>query len=153
MKALTYRRFALPTALLATVTVGACSKKDQNTVDTTTAVSTPSAPTPLRVADVQTGKSIGADKRISDQTDEFGVRDTIYVAVTTDGTSKGAKLTAKWTFNGAQTVSESSETIAPTGNATTEFHITKKSAWPKGKYKVDVSLDGTPAGSKEFTIK
>jgi hypothetical protein len=43
--------------------------------------------------------------------------------------------------------------IAPTGPATTEFHISKPSGWPAGKYKVEISADGAPAGSKEFEVK
>lgn len=152
MNAFTYRRFALPAALLVTFTVGAC-KKDNPPADTNIPVPAPVARIALSVSDIQTGKSIGTDKAVADQADEFGVRDTIYVAVKTEGTSDNAKLTAKWTYNGAQVVSESSETISPSGPAVTEFHITKPSAWPKGKYKVDISLNGTPAGSKEFEVK
>ncbi len=48
---------------------------------------------------------------------------------------------------------EGSETIAPTGPAATEFHIAKKSPWPVGKYKVEIAVDGSPAGTKEFEIK
>lgn len=151
MKGFTYRGVALPIALLVSVTVGACGKKDAPVADNNVAV--PAAPVALSVTDIQTGKSIGADKAIASQTDEFGVRDTIYVAVKTDGKSDNAKLTAKWTYNDAQVVSESSETISPSGPAVTEFHITKASAWPKGKYKVDVSLNGASAGSKEFEVK
>lgn len=147
-----YRGVALPIALLVSVTLAAC-KKDQPAADATVNVPVPTTPAALTVGDIQTGKSIGADKRITNETDEFGVRDTIYVAVTTDGSSAGSKLTAKWTYNDAQVVSESSETISPTGTAVTEFHITKPSAWPKGKYKVEVSLDGVSAKSKEFEIK
>lgn len=150
MKALTYRSFALPLALVVAV---ACGKKDEPVADTNIPVPTNTAPVAIRVADIQTGKSIGADKRITNGEDEFGVRDTVYVAVTTEGSSAGSKLTAKWTYNDAQVVNETSESISPTGTAVTEFHITKASAWPKGKYKVELWLDGAAAGSKDFEIK
>ena len=48
---------------------------------------------------------------------------------------------------------EGSETIAPTGPSVTEFHISKPSGWPIGKYKVEISADGTPATTKEFEVK
>ena len=32
-------------------------------------------------------------------------------------------------------------------------YISKPSGWPVGKYKVEVSVDGSPAGSKEFEVK
>lgn len=145
-------RSFLASALLVSVTLAACGKKDEPVADTNIPVPSPTVQE-FRVADIQTGKAIGADKRITDGTDNFGVRDTIYVAVTTEGTSTNANLTAKWTFNGTQAVNESSETISPTGTAVTEFHITKPTAWPKGNYKVDILVNGAPAGSKEFEIK
>ena len=38
---------------------------------------------------------------------------------------------------------ESEQTIAPTGSAATEFHISKPDGWPAGKYKLEVLLNGT----------
>ena len=43
--------------------------------------------------------------------------------------------------------------ITPTGAQSTEFHIAKATAWPKGKYKVEVSLNGSSAGVTEFEVK
>jgi len=81
------------------------------------------------------------------------VRDTMYISVITDGAAKDAKIAAKWTFNG-KPVSEDSQTISPTGGTTaTEFHILKKTPWPKGKYTVAVSLNGVSAGTKDLEVK
>jgi hypothetical protein len=46
-----------------------------------------------------------------------------------------------------------SETIAPTGPAATEFHISKTGGWPTGQYRVEVTANGVPAGSKDFTVQ
>ena len=148
------RGIAAATALLLLLSVGACGKKNDAAVNDTTSLGGTPDSGPLRVSDVEIGKRIGADKRINDQTDDFAVRDTIHVSVVTDGASTSAKLTAKWTFNDKQVVDESSQTISPAGGTTvTEFHITKASAWPKGKYKVEIMLDGVSAGTKEFQVK
>ena len=69
----------------------------------------------------------------------------------TDGSGSGT-LRARWTFQG-QVVNESEQPIAPTGPAHTEFHISKPDGWPKGKYKVEITLNGTSVGSKDFEIK
>ena len=50
-------------------------------------------------------------------------------------------------------IKEGTESIAPTGPATTEFHIVKPGGWPAGKYKVEIGVDGSPAGSKDFEVK
>jgi hypothetical protein len=138
---------------LASLTA-ACGKKDDAAVavDTTGMVNPPAAATALRVSEIETGKKIEADKSIGDGTDDFGVRDTIYVAVKTEGSGSGT-LAAKWMFQDGQTVDQSSQSISPTGDAWHEFHVQKATAWPAGKYKVEVTLDGAPAGTKDFEIK
>lgn len=155
----TTRAAALASALLLSVALGACGKKDDATLTDTTSLGTTTATvaldtTPIRVSDIQVGKGVGSDKKVSDQTTSFGARDTMYVAVITDGAARDAKLTTKWTFNDTQVVKESSQTISPTGGTTaTEFHIDKKSAWPKGKYKVEVMLNGVSAGTRDLEVK
>jgi hypothetical protein len=139
--------------------LAACNKKNDTTLTDTTSLGTTTATvaidtTPVRVSDIQVGKGVGSDKKVGNQTTSFGVRDTMYVAVITDGAAKDAKVTAKWTFNGKQVVKESSQTISPTGGETvTEFHVDKKSAWPKGKYLVEVWLNGVSAGTKDLEVK
>ena len=142
-------------AAAAIAILTACSKKDDaavTTVDTGIGMAPPPAAAALRVSEVETGKAVGADKSLTDDADDFGVRDTIYVAVKTEGAGSGT-LAAKWTYQDGQTVEESSQSINTTGDAWHEFHIQKASAWPKGKYKVEVSLDGTPVDSDDFEIK
>jgi hypothetical protein len=150
---------ALASALFLAGALAACNKKNDTTLTDTTSLGTTTATvaidtTPVRVSDIQVGKGVGSDKKVGNQTTSFGVRDTMYVAVITDGAAKDAKLTAKWTFNGKQVVKESSQTISPTGGETvTEFHVDKKSAWPKGKYLVEVWLNGISAGTKDLEVK
>ena len=150
---------ALVSAMVLFGALAACNKKKDTTLTDTTSLGTTTATVaidtaPVRVSDIQVGKGVGSDKKVGDQTTSFGVRDTMYVAVITDGAAKDAKLTAKWTFNGKQVVKESSQTISPTGGETvTEFHVDKKSAWPKGKYLVEVWLNGVSAGTKDLEVK
>jgi hypothetical protein len=154
----TARVASLASALVLLGALAAC-KKNEATVSDTTAMGTMTATvemdtTPIRVSDIQVGKGVGSDKKVGDQTTSFGVRDTMYVAVITVGAAKDAKLTTKWTFNGKQVVKQSSQTISPAGGETaTEFHVDKKSAWPKGKYKVEVMLNGISAGTKDLEVK
>ena len=107
----------------------------------------------VRVADIELGRSLAADKGIADKTSEFRPSDTIYLSVETDGTSPQATLMTRWTYQDGQVVKELSETIAPTGKAHTEFHIVKPDGWPAGKYAVAVSLNGVAAGRKDFEVK
>jgi hypothetical protein len=110
------------------------------------------ATAPLRVADVELGRAVDAERRVSDKTDSFKPTDTIYVSVVTEGTSPGAKLSAHWTYQDGQVVKHDETSIAPSGRAVTEFHIAKPSGWPVGDYKVEVMIDGASAGSKTFKV-
>jgi hypothetical protein len=112
------------------------------------------APAPFKVSSVDLGKAIGPDKKITDPATTFGPKDTIYASVATDGTAPTVKLHAKWTFGDAGTlVNEEDLNISPTGPATNEFHISKKTPWPAGKYKVEISADGSVAATKDFEVK
>ncbi|WP_266170273.1 hypothetical protein [Dyella subtropica] len=48
---------------------------------------------------------------------------------------------------------EDSKSFAPIGPTTTGFEISKPDGWPAGNYKVEISLSGQPAGSKDFSEK
>lgn len=141
-------------AAAAVLAVTGCKKNDAAaTADTTTIAPAPMpAPAALRVTGVETGKGINDDKTIKDDEHDFGVRDTIFVSVKTEGAGSGT-LAAKFTFQDGQTVEQSSQEIAPTGDANHEFHIQKASAWPKGDYKVLITLNGDSVGTKDFTVK
>src|SRR5215510_7868038 len=112
----------------------------------------PSAPV-VTVTTLELGKQIGADKRVTQPETSFAPKDTIYVTVLTTGSAPSATLTAKWTYQDGQVVNESTQTIAPTGPAATEFHIAKPDGWPAGTYKVEVSLNGRSTATKEFEVK
>lgn len=141
-------------AVGALVLLAACSKKE-NTVDTQTAagavVDSSSART-ITVADVALGKHIGADKKITETTDAFAPKDSIFASVHTTGT-RPVKLTARWTFQDGQVVDERSENLTPSGDAFTEFFITKPSGFPKGKYTLHVLLGDNETQTKDFTVK
>ena len=113
----------------------------------------PPAAVPLSVSGVTVGKAVGADKSVAQSLTTFGTKDTIYASVATVGTASSATLAAVWTFQTGQVVKADSQSIAPTGPAHTEFHISKPSGWPVGKYKVSVSLNGAPAGAQDFEVK
>jgi hypothetical protein len=147
-----YTRF-IPVLALA-VTAAACNKDRQNEAggDVAPGAGTATATTALRVTDVELGRAVGADKRVTDATDNFNATDVVYASVHTSGSASNATLMARWTFEDGQVVDESTQRIAPTGDAVTEFHISKPGGLPKGKYKVEVFVNGTSVESEEFTV-
>ena len=107
---------------------------------------------PVSVVNVQLGRAVGADKRVTVPADSFAPTDTIYASVDTQGTAPSATLTARWTYQDGQAVHEESQTIAPNGPATTEFHVSKPDGWPQGTYTVEILLDGVSARTASFRV-
>ena len=133
----------------------ACGRSEQTKAPSPTSppVAAPVAPAPFRVGAVELGSAIGADKRVSTPSSAFAPTDTIYASVATEGAAPSVTLTARWSYEDGQLVEESSETIAPTGPAVTEFHIAKPDGWPSGRYKVEITADGRTAAAREFEVR
>ncbi len=91
--------------------------------------------------------------RVTSPTTSFGAHDTVYASVSSEGSAPKVTLKARWTYQDGQLVDESVQSIAPTGPTTTEFHVAKPSGWPAGKYKVEISADGTTATTREFDVR
>ena len=142
-------------AAMMLAALAACSKDSQNEAagDVTPGAAAPTPATPtIAVAEIDLGRAV-SNARVTDRTDDFRATDTIYTSVRTTGASPSSTVMARWTFEDGQVVQESSQAIAPTGEAFTEFHISKPGGLPKGKYKVEVFLDNKSAGTKEFEVK
>lgn len=113
------------------------------------------APTPaqIMVSAVNLGTAVGADQKVTTASTSFGVNDVIYAAVDTKNASSNATLAAKWTYQDGQVVNEESSNIAPAGDVTSNFKLSKATPWPVGKYKVEITLNGVSARSVDFEIK
>lgn len=139
------------TLCIAISLLSACRKSEEPKA-APPAAAAPQAAAPFQVKSIDLGNAVGADKKVSAPTTTFKPADTIYVSVLSEGTAPSVTLAARWSFEDGQLVNESSQTIAPTGPAATEFHIAKPDGLPAGKYKVEVAANGTPAGTREFTV-
>ncbi|GAB1406566.1 hypothetical protein MASR1M8_04850 [Thermomonas brevis] len=157
---------ALLAAMIGSVALVGCKKKEEpaplppvasDTLPTTTPAPAPMAAT-ASVSGVDLGNAVGPDMRVTAPMTSFGTRDTIYAAVatnTSDPTAQvPAKLGAKWTHvDSGQTVHDETKDITFSGDGVTNFQISKPDGWPAGKYKVEISLDGTVVQTREFDVK
>jgi hypothetical protein len=149
---------AIATALLATVALAGCKKKDDMAATTPPATTEPApapvepapAPTPASVTSVDLGNAVGADNKVTTASTSFAKSDTIHAAVATDGAP--GKLHANWTYQDGQTVDSQDKDVAG-GPQVTDFSISKPDGWPAGKYKVEISLDGNVVQSRDFEVK
>ena len=145
------RRVLMSVAATVALLTAACGGGTDDAPANTGGVETAAAP--LTVEEVRLGNAIGGDRRVTTETDEFRPTETIYASVRTTGTADNATLVARWTYQDGQVVNEETQTIAPNGPETTEFHISNPSGWPTGDYKLTVLLDGREVGSKDFDVE
>jgi hypothetical protein len=147
-------RLALGALAFAALALGGCNRAEDTAKGTSPVTPPVSAPEPFRVTSLELGNALDAGKKITAPSREFAPSDTIYAAVASEGASPSATIVARWTFEDGQLVSEDSQSIAPTGPASTEFHLSKPGGLPPGKYKVEVMEKGSQSSySREFEVK
>ena len=114
------------------------------------------ASTPLSFSKLTLGNAVNNDHLVTKPGTSFATTDkTIYASVATEGSTKGTKLNAKWTYTeGAGVlVSNITQSIATDGPAITTFKVQNPDLWPEGKYKVEISLDGKTVADQDFKIE
>ncbi len=153
-------RYILGTLAALVLVLNACGKKEEAPKPAPAPASVPApAPAPVTagvtVGTITLGTAVSADKKVTQAADSFAKNDTIYASVDTTGAGT-VTLKAKWTYrkDGQEAlVKEDTQTITPTGPASSEFHISKPDGWPTGDYQVAIFADDKPAGTKNFSVK
>ena len=159
---------AVLAALLATVALAGCKKKE-DTADNNAqpAATAPAAPAPMTeaapqpmtaatgvtVSTVTVGKTAAADKTVTSAA-LFAPKDDVIVSIRTDGSANNANVAAKLTFQNGQVAGEQNQVVNTTGAETTNISFKNANGWPAGKYRAEVTVDGKAAGSpQEFEVK
>ena len=139
----------------AASTAAVSAPKPAATVAATPSAAPAAASVPLSFSKLTLGNAVNNDHQVTKAGTTFAVTDkTIYASVATDGSSTGAKLTAKWSYLEGQSVvvSNITQSIATDGPAITTFKVQNPDLWPEGKYKVEISLDGKSVADQDFKI-
>ncbi len=153
-------RYAIATALLASLALAGCKKQTPETTSppmSTPAPATQTAPpvmnSTIAVTTVTLGTATGADKSITAATSQFSAKDPIVVSVATSGMSTDANIHTRLMFEDGQVAGDESQSIAATGMDTTNFTFNNANGWPTGSYTAEVSVNGAPPHSTSFTVK
>lgn len=134
---------------MAAVAVTGCKKKEEPVATPAPAPMEPApAPEPAAPAPAPAPASSFA-------VTSGAAADPIVVTVTTDAAVPvDATIAAKLTFQDGQVAGEQSTTVKAEDAGTTKVTFTKATPWPAGKYKADVTINGTPVGTtQEVEIK
>ena len=143
-------------AIVALSTGCGGGRDDDRAASTDTAggtVAPPSSNIALAVSELKLGRHLDAAQRVTDETDDFERRDTVFASVVMSGATPSATLSAVWRFEDGQVIDSTAKMIAPTGESVSSFYITKPDGFPKGKYTVTVLLNGVVAKHADFEVE
>ncbi len=109
----------------------------------------------MKVGEITLGRELASDGTIVPEarTNLFWTTDTFYVSVATTGSAPSATLKARWLDSEGTVVSESEKTVNPHGSLATAFQASPPDRWPAGDYKVEVLLNGVPAGTRDLNAR
>ena len=152
--------YALIIALAGTVALAGCKKKEEAVVAPAPVVTEPApapmepTPAPVSATSVTVGNAAGTDRSVA-AVSTFGTQDKIIVSVKTDATTAAnAAIDAKLTFQDGQVAGQQAATVVAEDAGTTNVTFSNTNPWPVGKYKVDVTVNGQPAGmTQEIEVK
>jgi len=106
---------------------------------------------PVQFETIQLGRSLNSDNSVGNHTTRFRPDDTVYVALLSEMPGSGT-ISVRWILNG-QTVKEESREVSYTREAATEFHLQNSGGFPPGTYRVEILVNGQPAGTREFRVE
>jgi hypothetical protein len=105
---------------------------------------------PLQLANIQTGRSLNADRSVGSITTLFKPSETIYVSIQTTGSAPGT-IGVKWYYQG-RVIDEPTKPVDYNGPASTEFHMQNSGGFPEGDYSVDIFINGEKVGTRAFKV-
>jgi hypothetical protein len=139
--------------LVAGIAVAACSREQREKIDSAVDSGTVAIRTALSVIDIDMGRHVGTDNKITDKTDVFAATDTIYASIHTSGTATSSPVIARWTLNDTTTVEEKTQNVTTSGDAYTSFSLAKPGGLAPGKYTLHVVIDGKEVRTKDVTVR
>lgn len=139
--------------VLAIALSAACSADQRETIDSAAGSALDIARTELSVLNLETGKHVDAERKVTEGTDMFAATDTIFASVLTSGTAKDGQLTAKWIFPDSSVVDQKADSSVAEGTQRHVFFITKPGGLPVGKYTLQVIVDGREVRNKDVTVQ
>ena len=145
--------WAFGATILLALGSGACKKKTE-TVSMPPAEAPPaSAPAAgARIERITVAKAVNTDDSPGEAASTFGKNDTVYVSMWTANTPVGTEISARWLGPDGQQITEDKIVTDRAGDGYTSFHAANTNGWAPGTYRVEILLNGAPAGSTTFTV-
>lgn len=107
----------------------------------------------LAVLDVDMGKRVDAAREVTEETDTFTTRDTIYASVNTTGTVRPGAITTRWTFPDGSMITQDAQPATQDRDANLLFFLTEANGLMRGEYTFAVFVDGREVRSQKATVR
>lgn len=114
------------------------------------AAALPAEPSPLQPQALELGSSLDADGRVASPRTVFRAGDSVHVSLVTLGPSPASMLRVQWADANDVVLHRDERAVTTTGPAVHTFSLTPSPGWLAGNYRVTVTVDGAPAGVREF---
>ena len=149
--------FLVATAVALAVSTVACQKKVETAAypppgSEPPAVMATAVPAGARIERITVAKAVNADDSPGEAAAAFGRMDTVYVSMWTASAPVGTEIAARWFGPNGQQLTEDKVVTDKAGDGYTSFHAANVKGWAPGTYRVDILVNGAPAGSTTFTI-
>lgn len=152
-----YRLLTVP-LVLGLAAVGC--KKTETAAAPPAAMETPVASAPVaaapapgaRIERITVAKAVNKDDSPGEAAAAFGKKDTVYVSMWTANAPVGTEIKARWMGPDGQQITEDRIVTDRAGDGYTSFHAANTNGWAPGTYRVEILLNGAPAGSTTFTV-
>ena len=147
MRAATTVLTAAGIALLA-----ACNSAQRDKIDSAAGSADTAIRSALAVVDVDFGRHADSAKNVTDKTDTFAPKDTIFASVLTSGTASNEAIAATWTFPDSSVVNQTADAAAMRDHHLV-FFIAKPAGLAKGTYTFRVLVNDREVRSKDVTVQ
>ena len=145
----------LATAIVFAIVAVGCKKKMETAAVPAPTTEAPPAAAPAagaRVERITVAKAVNADHSPGEAASTFGKADTVYVSMWTANTPVGTEIKARWLGPDGQQITEDRVVTDRPGDGYTSFHAANTNGWAPGTYRVEILVNGQPAGSTTFVV-
>ncbi|MFN2384802.1 MAG: hypothetical protein ABR576_00675 [Thermoanaerobaculia bacterium] len=148
---------ALLLLFAASIAAFGCRKKEETAVASPPPAMEVTAPPAgmqggARVERITTAKAVNADDSPGETTAAFGKADTVYLSMWTANAPVGTEIRARWIGPDGKQFNEDRIVTNKAGDGYTSFYARNRNGWAAGNYRVEILINGQPAGTAAFLV-
>ena len=150
------RVFVLVLVVVPSIAAFGCKKKEAAVTAPAPAMEVTAPPADMqggaRVERLTTIKAVNADDSPGETAATFGKGDTVYVTMWTANAPVGTEIQAQWIGPDGKQFNEDRMVTDKVGDGYTSFYARNRNGWDAGNYRVEILLNGQPAGTAAFIV-